>query len=45
MHTPPIKVNHPNQLPGDAVYVQTLDSGERIYRTFNGTVYALQPSR
>jgi hypothetical protein len=43
MHPAPIKVNTISALPHDAVYVETLASGERIYRTLNGTIYALQP--
>ena len=45
MHPAPIKVTQTSELPNDAVYVNTLASGERIYRTFDGTVYALQPNK
>lgn len=44
MHPAPIKVTAIKQLPHDARYIETLASGERIYRTWNGTIYALQPS-
>lgn len=43
MHPAPIKVTLPKELPHDAVYVETLASGERIYRTISGAIYALQP--
>ena len=43
MHPAPIKVTALKELPHDAVYVKTLDSGERIYRCYSGTIYALQP--
>ncbi len=44
MHPAPIKVTQISELPHDATYVQTLASGERIYRTPNGAIYALQPT-
>lgn len=43
MHPAPIIVTQLKELPHDAVYVQTLESGERIYRTTSGAIYALQP--
>jgi hypothetical protein len=44
MHPPPIKVTQTKELPHDAVYVETLESGERIYRCYGGAIYALQPT-
>jgi hypothetical protein len=43
MHPAPIKVTQLKELPHDAILVRTLESGERIYRTTSGAIYALQP--
>lgn len=43
MHPAPIKVTSRDQIPPSAMYIQTLTSGEDIYRTIGGVVYALQP--
>ena len=45
MHPPPIKVTQTKELPHDAVYQHTLASGERIYRTYSGAIYAMQPAK
>lgn len=43
MHPAPIKIEAKDLPP--AIYVNTLASGERIYRDSNGNVYAVQPKR
>ena len=40
MHPAPIKVTQQG-LPDGAVFVRRLESGERIYRTWDGDIYAM----
>jgi hypothetical protein len=40
-----VKVWRTKDLPHDAVYQHTLSSGARVYQSYNGTTYKLQPAK